>query len=73
MFGIGETEGQGWVSLTFGLMRISPEPMLGVLRLEEGGGKWGDSRVDLCCRQGDVGRTLQKALGTAATCWTGTS
>ena len=33
----------------------------------------GDTRVDLCCRQGVVGGTLQKALDTAVTCWTGTS
>ena len=37
MFGFGETEERGRISLTFGLMRISPEPMLGVLRLRAGG------------------------------------
>lgn len=36
MFGVGETEGWGWISLALGLMRISPEPMLGVLRLGVG-------------------------------------
>ena len=64
MFGIGETEGQGWVSLTFGLMKISPMmPMLGVLRLEEGGGRWGDSRVDLCCRQGECRQDPAEGVG----------
>lgn len=50
MSGIGETEGQGWVSLTFGLMRVSPEPMLGVLRLEEGGE--GGEIVEWACAAG---------------------